>query len=252
MIGTGERNKTLRVLGGGKNLARILDPDHFVGRGMENQQRLAQRGDTLGEFLPGDIVQEFAADAERPAGECDRNLATRVDLRPLLLEQPDDVGGVAGRCDRHHRPGLRNGRGRCQDRGAAKTVADQDRGRASCRSQGVGGGHEVGDVGGEIRVGELAFAAAKPREVEAQYPDTRRGQPFGDASGCLNVLPASEAMGKQRIGAGFPRRPVDQPGEPLALGIGEFEAFARHFSLLFRPHEIRPIPGRRPVLTNPR
>ena len=37
-------------------------------------------------------------------------------------------------------------------------------------------------------------------------------------------------MGKQRIGAGLARRVVDERGQPVALGVGEIEAFTRHLT----------------------
>ena len=58
-----------------------------------------------------------------------------------------------------------------QNRGAAEAVADQDRGRFSGLAQMVGGPHEIGDVGGEGGVGEIAFAGAEAGEVEPQHRD---------------------------------------------------------------------------------
>ena len=116
------------------------------------------------------------------------------------------MGRVGGRGDRHHRAGFRHrGRGR-QDGGAAETVADEERGRALDPPQVVGGRDQVGDIGGESRIGELAFARAEPGEIEAQHRDAERGQPLRDALGRMDVLAAGEAVGKQRIGAAF-RRP---------------------------------------------
>ena len=70
-----------------------------------------------------------------------------------------------------------------QHRGAAEAVPDQDRGRAMHLAQMVGGRDQIGDVGGERRVGELAFAGAEAGEIEAQHRDAARRQPFGDALG---------------------------------------------------------------------
>ena len=44
----------------------------------------------------GDVVEEFAADAERPAGELDLHLAMRADILDLVLEQAGDMGGSEG------------------------------------------------------------------------------------------------------------------------------------------------------------
>ena len=78
----------------------------------------------------GDVVEEFAADAERPAGERDLDLALRADVLDAIAEQAGDMRRIAGRGDRHDRARLRNVGGGGQHRGAAEAVADQDRRRA--------------------------------------------------------------------------------------------------------------------------
>ena len=73
-------------------------------------------------------------------------------------------------------------RGR-QHRAAAEAVADQDRRRAVHLAQMIGGGDQIVDVGGKMRVGEFAFAAAEPGEIETQHGDAVDRQPLGDALG---------------------------------------------------------------------
>jgi len=80
VIGAVERNEALRMLGGGKNVAGIVDADSVVGRRMEDQQRLVQCRDMPGEILLRDVVEERAADAEGAAGERDFDLAFAADL----------------------------------------------------------------------------------------------------------------------------------------------------------------------------
>jgi hypothetical protein len=106
--------------------------------------------------------------------------------------------GVARRADRHHRLAFGNLAGRAQHRGTAQAVADQDRGRHVGLTQVRGGGDKVGNVGREIRIGELAFARAKAGEVEAQRGDAVGGELLGDAARRKDVLAAGEAMGEQR------------------------------------------------------
>jgi len=61
-------------------------------------------------------------------------------------------------------------------------------------AQVVGGSHQIIDVGGEVGVGEFAFAGAQSGEVEAQNSDAAGGERIGDPSGCAAVLAAGEAV----------------------------------------------------------
>ena len=106
-----------------------------------------------------------------------------ADLVDLLLEQAGDVRRIARRGDGHHRARLGNAVRGGQHRGAAEAVADQDRRRAVRLAQMIGGGDQVVDVRGKMRVGEFAFAGAEPGEIEAQHGDAVHRQPLGDALG---------------------------------------------------------------------
>ena len=97
---------------------------------------------------------------ERTAGELDLDLALGADVLDLVLEQMRDMGGIGGGCDRHDRFRIRDLAGCGEDRGAAKAVADQDRGRAAGFAQMIGGVDEIGDVRRERRVGKVALAGA--------------------------------------------------------------------------------------------
>lgn len=147
MIGAVERNETLWVLGGGEDVAGVLDPYHLVGGRMEDEQRATQRANAWRQVLLGNVVQKRASNAKRPAGERDLDLALRRDLRQPLLEQAGDVTGIIRRGDRHHRACFRHARRRSKYGGAAKTVADQDRGRAPGSPQLVGRCNDVIDIG---------------------------------------------------------------------------------------------------------
>ena len=67
----------------------------------------------------------------------------------------------------------------------------------------IGGAHEVGDIGGERRIGKIAFAGAEPGEVEAQYRDALGRERDRDAFCCQRVLAAGEAVREQRVGRGL-------------------------------------------------
>ncbi len=71
-----------------------------------------------------------------------------------------------------------------------------------------------------MRIGEFAFAAAQPGEIETQHADAVHGQPLGDALGRQDVLAAGEAMREQREGGGLPsgKSSVAASCSPLALG----------------------------------
>ncbi len=98
------------------------------------------------ELLLGDVIEEFALDAERPPGERHLDLALRLDLIDLLLEQTDDMRWIVRRRDGHHRARFRNPVRGGQNGAAAQAVADQDGGCAICLAQVVGGGDQVVDV----------------------------------------------------------------------------------------------------------
>jgi hypothetical protein len=148
--------------------------------------------------------------------------------RDLFLEQTDDMAGVEGRSDGDDRARLGDlGRGR-QHRGAAQAVADEDGRRLLRLAQMIGGGHEVGDVRGEMRVGEFAFTGAQPGKIETQRGDAMYRQPLGDALGRADVLAAGEAMREQRIGDRLPQGQVEHGRQLFAFGVGKIEPFAAH------------------------
>ena len=95
-------------------------------------------------------------------------------------------------------------------------------------AQRIGGGDQILDVRGKLRVGKFPFAGAKPGEIEAHHGDADLGEPLGDPLGGEVVLAAGEAMGKQRIGGGLAERQVEQGRQLLALGVGKIETFRSH------------------------
>ena len=111
----------------------------------------------------GDVVEEFAFDMERPAGERDLDLALGTDVLDAIREKMRDMGGI-GRCgDGDDGFGFRI-------RPAAARIAAPPRlcpiriaGALRVLAQMIGGEHEVGDVGGEGRIGEIALAGAQAR-----------------------------------------------------------------------------------------
>ena len=101
-------------------------------------------------------------------------------------------------------------------------------GGAIARAQMIGGGDQILDVRGEMRVGEFALAHPESGEIEAHHRDAGLGQPLGDALGGEVVLAAGEAMRKQRVGDGLAQRQVDQGRELLASAVGKIETLGAH------------------------
>ena len=129
---------------------------------------------------------------------------------------------------------------------ATQAVADQDRRRSIGLSQMIGGGHEIVDVGREMRIGKLALAHAEAGEIEAQNAYAANGQPFGNPLGRQIVLAAGEAMRKQRESRRFAERKIDQGCQLLAFRVGEFNSFGAHGVYLFLiSHPIILRPGNR-------
>ena len=138
---------------------------------MHDQQRLVQLGDVRHQAVFGDVVEEFALDVERPAGELHFHLAMLADVLDAIPEQMRDMHGIGRRGDGDDRLRFRNLPGGGEDRRAAEAVADQERGRRAGFAQMIGGADEIGDVGREGRVGKFAFAGAEAGEIEPQHRD---------------------------------------------------------------------------------
>src|SRR6185312_5273733 len=179
----------------------------------------------------GDVVEKFAPDREGTAGERDLRLAVRADVLDMITEQARDMRGVRWRGDGDDGFRFRNLAGGGEDRRTAKAVADQDRGGLPRRPQTTGGADEIGDVGGEGRVGEIALARAEPGEVEAQRRDAPARQRDRNAPRRQHILPAGEAMRKQRVGRGLAVRKIKRGREPMAAFTFELELLGRHMSL---------------------
>ena len=176
----------------------------------------------------GDIIEEFALDVERPAGELDLHLAVLADVLDAIPEQMGDMHGIGGRSDGHDRLGIRNLRGGGKDCRTPEAVPDQERGRAPCFTQMIGGVDEIGDVRRKGRVGKIALAGAEPGKVETQHRDALGGQRGRDAFRGQHVLAAGEAMRKQRVGLHRSIRRIQRGGKLMAAFAGELKAFIRH------------------------
>lgn len=81
---------------------------------------------------------------------------------------------------------------------------------------------EVGHVGAEVRVGEVAVAFAQAREVEPQDAEARLGEGPRNADGGLEVLATGEAVREERERPWVPvSREFESGGEGLAQAAGK-------------------------------
>jgi hypothetical protein len=171
-----ERYEALGVPAGIEDAPSVLDPDHLVSRSMEDEQRPVQVVDLCTEILRTHVLQELTADGEPPSGKLNRRLARALDSGHFGLEACNHVFRIGRCCDRHHRLYVRQVAGGREYRRAAERVTDQKLGRPMMLCEIVGGAAEVLDVGGEVRVGELATRGAEAREVEAQDGNAAQGE----------------------------------------------------------------------------
>ena len=151
-----------------------------------------------------------------------------ADVLDAILEQAGDMGGI-GRCsDGDDRLGIRNLPGGGQNCRAAEAMPDQDRRRLAGFAQMVGSADQIGDVGRECRVGEIAFAGAEPRKVEPQHRDAFDCKRSGDPFRRQHVLAAGEAMREQRVGERLALRQIECCRQLLAIRAGELKTFGWH------------------------
>jgi len=79
-------------------------------------------------------------------------------------------------------------------------MADQNPWDFELALQKLGGGDEIRNIGGEIRLTEISITFAQTGEVETQNSDPFCRQGTADVSGCFEVLRTSETVGEQSIG----------------------------------------------------
>jgi hypothetical protein len=132
---------------------------------------------------------------------------------------------VARRANGDHRLAFRHRARRREHRGTAQAVTNEERRRPVRRAQVRGGGEQVGDVGGKVGVGELAFARAEAGEIKAQAGDATRCQLLRDARGSEDVFAAGEAVREERVRRRGLVGRIEARRELLAAAAGEGDAF---------------------------
>jgi hypothetical protein len=195
---------------------------------MQYQQGTVQFPDAPGLRLAGQVFDELAPEGEWPPGELHGGLSLRFDQLESVGELPGDVRRLERRAQRRHGNAVGDAMGRREDGRTAQRMADQQRRGAVVGAQPIRGGDQIIHVGTEMRVGEIAAAAAQPREVETQHAEAGFRQPPRDEGGRLAVLGAGEAMGKHRPGPRRRLRRVESSRKQAVLATGKFDSAAGH------------------------
>ena len=144
-----------------KSFVSLDSADHLLTRRVHHHQGAPQRRDLHLQIVLAGVLDELALDAERPPGQLHLRLAVARDRVQVRAEQAGHVRRIAGRGHGDDGGHLRHLIGGGQHGRAAEAVADQQARRRVVVAQEVGGGHQVGQVGREIGVGELALARAQ-------------------------------------------------------------------------------------------
>jgi hypothetical protein len=228
VVGAVERHEALRVAGRFVDAAGVVDVDEVVHGRVQHEQRRAEPSDRGVQSLGRDVAEEIAAEAKRSAGEGDLGFAVSLDEAVLLGgDESGGVGGVRGSGDRRHRQHLGDLGSGGQHGGASEAVADEERWGLVAVAEHGGGSDEVGHVGGERRVGELAFARAESREVEPQHGEARPDESRADPRRGGDVLAAGEAVDEEGEGPWPPVRKIEASGELVTAGAGEGDLVER-------------------------
>jgi hypothetical protein len=111
-------------------------------------------------------------------------------------------------------------------------MADQQFRCAKVRAQVRSGRDQIGDIRGEVRVGEFPFAGAESSEVEAQYADPVFGERLRDATCGENVFSACEAVRKQRVMPDRPGWGIQPRRQFLPVGAEKLHPLHLHRHLL--------------------
>ena len=82
VIGFVQADKTLRVFGLPKQLARAVDLHQVIERCMHDQHRSTQAGNALRQIVLLKIVEELLFNGKRPAAKRNLGFALRVDFLP--------------------------------------------------------------------------------------------------------------------------------------------------------------------------
>src|SRR6201986_3498246 len=137
--------------------------------------------DLIEQTLFCNVVEELALDGKGPAGQRDLGLALLADAVDMVPKETGDMRGVRRRGDGDDVVCFRDFVGSGEDRSSAEAVADQDCRCFTRLPQMIRGADEIGDIGGERRVGELALAGAEPGEIEAQHREALYAERRRDA-----------------------------------------------------------------------
>ena len=135
------------MAGGGEEPLGVLDPHDLVLRGVQEEERAAERGHGRVDALPLQVVEELTPDAEPASRQLDLGGVGFLELGVLAQERVAQMGGLAGRADRRDRADLRDPPGGDERGGTPQAVADEQARGLVLRAQEIGGRDQVRDVG---------------------------------------------------------------------------------------------------------
>jgi len=202
MIGIAKRHETLRMSGGAKNPGSVGDIHRRIDRAMKDQERFTQFSDRLASVMAGEILEQLPSDPEFPPAQKDLRFTPGFYFSARGGKQPLKVLWLIRGTDCSHRGRLRYTAGGGKHRRPPKAVSDQ---QCRCReavTQKVCRCDQVGNIGGEVRVGKVAAAAAETGEIKAQDRYTSRCELAADVNRGKTVLRARKAVRKQRVSPG--------------------------------------------------
>ena len=188
---------------------------------MEDEERLAERGDLLVEPPLVEAVEEPRTERDAAAAEDDLRPPGRRQFGGEAQQRVAEVVRAGDGGDRRDEPRFGDASRRGERRRAAEAVADEERRREAAAAQEVGRGEDVGDVGREARFGEIPLAFADAGEVEPQARHAARRELARQPHDRLEVLAAGEAVREERRRALRPVGPLELADEPRAGSAGE-------------------------------
>ena len=218
MIRFFESDEGFGVFGGGVYFAGIIEFDDGVVGGMHNEEVATEFCDAFFLIMAIEVGQETLSDLEFATGKSDFGLAFGANLGEVAFEEVGDVAGVIRSSESDDVGEFVDFAGGGKDGGTPEGMTENEGGGGEVFAEMVGGGDEVLHIRDEGGVGEVAFGISQSGEVEAQGGDASFGKGAGDGGGCAGRFSASEAVGKNGVGARWAGRKFKEGIEIVSVG----------------------------------
>lgn len=124
MVGLVQRDKAFGVFCRVEDVARILDTDRLIQRGMKNEKGLFQRRRSIQDAMRAGVFDELFSDQELAPGKIYLGGTAILDVLEARPEVLQDMADIGRRPDRRHRADLWNVSGDGENCGAAEGMAD--------------------------------------------------------------------------------------------------------------------------------